>query len=73
MIEILIGLLVIIVGWSLNRTLGKVDESLKTLNKTVRALELNMENKPDFDQVKMMAHEAAIDAVKDHVIEKHGA
>ena len=71
MIEGLIGLIVAIIGWSLNRTLTQLDGSLKALNKTVKHLELNMENRPDFEQTKVIAEEASEGAVKDHLIDKH--
>ena len=68
-IEIVLG----VVGFFIVRTLNNVDGSITLLNKSVQDLELSLGQKPDFEQVKHIAVECSEDAVKDHLIDRHGA
>ena len=68
-IEIVLG----VVGFFIIRTLNNVDKSIATLNETVQGLELSLKDRPNFEQVKHIAVECSEDAVKDHIIDKHGA
>ena len=71
-IEFLIAIIGIIIGWSINRTLGKIDATLEKHNILLAALEKNMENRPTYTKVEEIAKEKSEEAVKDHRLEfKH--
>lgn len=70
-INFLIGMIIIILGWTINRTLNKVDQTLSSLDFVVREHTHELLRRPTEKKVKTIYTELMTSSMQNHIIEDH--
>lgn len=68
-IQLLIGIILATIGWSINRTLNKLDKSIESLTATSNELKIELKLKTSEPRVREIARDVAKSMLHSHLLE----